>query len=147
MVVLLGFGGYAQEGEYVDLGLPSGTKWKTVNEKGYFEYEAAVAIFGKELPSMEQWEELQEKCKWVWVYGDDDIQSGYYVVGPNGKRIFLPAAGYRYGTEVDNYGRNGYYRSSSYNDTGSWNVYFDSGDVNVLSGGRDYGRSVRLVRD
>ena len=149
MVVLLGVCGYAQEGEYVDLGLPSGTKWKTVNEKENFVYDDAVAIFGKELPSKEQWEELKEKCKWVWVDGDGDgdIQSGYYVVGPNGKRIFLPAAGNRYGTDVIYVGPYGHYWSSSYDYEGrAWNVLFGSGNVGMYNVSRYYGRSVRLVR-
>lgn len=147
MVVLLGVGGYAQEGEYVDLGLPSGTKWKTVNEKGYFKYDDAVALFGKELPSKEQWEELKEKCKWVWVDGDGDIQSGYYVVGPNGKRIFLPAAG-RDSKAFNFVGTDGYYWSSSLYDVYyAWYASFYSGGVYMADNFRDDGLSVRLVRD
>lgn len=150
MVVLLGVGGYAQEGEYVDLGLPSGTKWKTVNEKGYFEYDAAVALFGKELPSKEQWEELKEKCKWVWVYGDDNIQSGYYVVGPNGKRIFLPAAGYRDGSEVRGGESGSYWSSLDNGENYAWGLGFNSDGVGVhdyLRNSYGDGQSVRLVRD
>ncbi|MCR4812000.1 MAG: hypothetical protein K5867_05330 [Bacteroidales bacterium] len=140
---------YAQDGEYVDLGLPSGTKWKTLNENGYFKYDGAVAIFGKELPSKEQWEELKEKCKWVWVDGDGDIQSGYYVVGPNGKRIFLPAAGVRYGFGgVSDVGVGGYYWSSSYfSEDSACDMYFDSGNVYMSDSYRGDGHSVRLVRD
>lgn len=149
LFLLFGCSVFAQDGEYIDLGLPSGTKWKTVNESGYFEYDAAVAIFGKELPSKEQWVELKEKCNWEWVDGDGDIQSGYYVVGPNGKRIFLPAWGYRYRTVVDDDGTSGLYWSSSYyNEYVAWYMSFESGYVGV----DDYfhrgsGLSVRLVRD
>ena len=148
LIMLLGVGGYAQEGEYVDLGLPSGTKWKTVNEKGYFKYDAAVALFGKELPSKEQWEEFKEKCNWVWVDGDGDIQSGYYVVGPNGKRIFLPAAGFRYSMEVKGVGTYGYYWSGTYgNERYAHCMYFHGGNIYVEYSGRYDGYSVRLVRD
>ena len=148
MVVLLGVGGYAQEGEYVDLGLPSGTKWKTVNEKGYFKYDDAVALFGKELPSKEQWEELKEKCKWVWVDGDGDIQSGYYVLGPNGKRIFLPAAGYHWGKEVRSVGTVGdYWSSTNYYEDSAYYMYFYDDDIRVHYNYRYSGQSVRLVRD
>ena len=149
MVVLFGGSGFAQDGEYVDLGLPSGTKWKTVNEKGYFKYDAAVAIFGKELPSKEQCEELKKKCKWVWVDGDDDIQSGYYVIGPNGKRIFLPAAGYRTCSgSVLSVGSIGYYWSSTPDGSDyAWLLDFKSGSVYVDYFNRCIGQSVRLVQD
>lgn len=144
MVVLLGVGGYAQEGEYVDLGLPSGTKWKTVNQEGYYSHYAAGAIFYKDLPSKEQWEELKEKCKWVWVDGGD----GYYVEGPNGKSIFLPAAGCNTGVGVEFYGTYGsYWSSSDYGDDLPWLVNFSSSVVGLRRGANLYALSVRLVRD
>ena len=153
LVVLLGVSGFAQDGEYVDLGLPSGTKWKTVNEKRQFKSDAADAIFGKELPSKEQWEELKEKCKWVWVYGDDDddIQSGYYVIGPNGKRIFLPAAGYRHCSfgGVNFEGSSGHYWCSHLDGSDyDWFLYFDSDSVS-MDGDLCccHSHSVRLVQD
>ena len=63
--------------------------------------------------------------------------------------VFLPAAGNRYGTDVDYVGSSGYYWSSSARDDdgadclsfGSSGVYTGSYDY-----GRYYGRSVRLVR-
>ncbi|MCQ2271186.1 MAG: hypothetical protein MJZ72_00120 [Bacteroidales bacterium] len=39
--------------EYVDLGLPSGTKWKDKNESGFYDYDAAVRSFGSKLPTKE----------------------------------------------------------------------------------------------
>ena len=148
LFVLLGVGGFAQNGEYVDLGLPSGTKWKTVNEKGHYVYDHAVARFGKELPRIEQWEELKEKCKWLWVDGHGDIQSGYNVVGPNGKSIFLPAAGSCIGSDLDEVGRFGYYWSRTYrNEDYAYQAGFSSGDVSVFAGRRFWACSVRLVKD
>ena len=134
--------------EYVDLGLPSGTKWKTVNEKGYFDYDEAVTIFGEELPSTEQWEELMEKCKWVWVGGYVDIEFGYYVVGPNGKRIFLPAAGGSGSEGVGDVGTRGLYWSTPLSGSDyAWGLFFDSGDVDLLGfNPRGGGMSVRLVK-
>lgn len=70
--------------EFVDLGLPSGTKWKDKNESDVFYYGAALAEFGNSLPTYAQFEELKDNCKWVWV------DNGYKVLGPNGNSIFLP---------------------------------------------------------
>ena len=62
--------------------------------------------------------------------------------------VFLPAAGYRYGTSVYNVGSYGYYWSSSYyNSSDAYYVYFYSGDLDPQrSSYRYYGRSVHLVR-
>ena len=151
LVVLLGVGGYAQEGEYVDLGLPSGTKWKTVNEQGYFKYDDAVEKYGKGLPSKEQWEELKKKCEWEWVTGESLNETGCYVIGPNGKRIFLPATGYRYGKSARKYNTYGGYWSSTYSG-GNYAcnmMFFSDKDLRVVRGGNDrnFGLSVRLVQD
>ena len=62
--------------------------------------------------------------------------------------IFLPAAGYRYGTGVYGVGTVGHYWSSTYYDEGyAYGMYFDGDDIGVYYGSRDGGRSVRLVRD
>ena len=83
---------------YVDLGLPSGTLWKSDNENrpeksiGHFTFDEAYAAFGEQLPTEEQWEELIYKGLWEWN------GSGYVVTGVNGNYIQLPAAGIRNGT-------------------------------------------------
>jgi hypothetical protein len=64
--------------------------------------------------------------------------------------VFLPAAGYRWGTSVDNVGSYGYYWSSSYLNSdrvnlffyGSSGLFYDVGDGAYRNGGS----SVRLVR-
>ena len=76
------------EAEWVDLGLPSGTKWKSVNEEGFYTFDEAMEKFGRNLPSDTLWYEL-ECCRWDWT-GDD-----YTVVGPNGNSISLSADGIR----------------------------------------------------
>ena len=85
-----------QAQNYVDLGLPSGTKWKATNEKNaadaeydFFTYDEAVSQFGDRLPTKDQCEELSAECQWSWT------GNGYKVTGPNGNFITLPAAGYR----------------------------------------------------
>lgn len=129
---------------FVDLGLPSGTLWKDKNEGGgFYTYEQAINKFGDELPTIEQFEELKNKCHWIWT------GNGYKVTGPNGNSISLPAAGYRYRYgNVLNEGFGGNYWSSTPSGSGSaCYLYFDSGSVYMGNAGRCHGRSVRLVQD
>lgn len=137
--------------EYVDLGLRSGTKWKTTNETNQYDFydlytfDEAIEKFGSNLPTKEQLEELRAYCQWSW----DDNKKGYKVVGPNGNSIFLPAAGFRScNGGVDYVGSYGDYWSST--PSGSeyaWDLYFYSGEVIMNNDLRCGGRSVRLVQD
>ena len=70
---------------FVDLGLPSGTLWKNRNEEGIFTYDEAFKLFGNELPTEDQWQELLSKCDWEWTGG------GFTVTGPNGLSISIPS--------------------------------------------------------
>lgn len=133
--------------EYVDLGLPSGTKWKSVNEmggyEGFYTYEEALAEFRDQLPTKEQLKELKDACTWSWT------GSGYKVTGPNGQSITLPAAGNRYcNGEVSSVGAGGRYWSSTPNDSEyAWCLYFTSSELSVYGSNRCIGRSVRLVQN
>lgn len=128
---------------YIDLGLPSGTLWAETNEKGFYTFDEAQEKYGAKVPSVEQWKELL-KCFKRW----DDERKGLEILGENGNKLFLPAAGYRFGTDVNDVGSYGYYWSSTPNDENdAYNVYFDSDDLNPQGyGNRDDGLSVRLVR-
>ena len=145
-----GNGGITPAG-YVDLGLPSGTKWKATNETksndtcDFFTYDEAMEKFGTALPTRVQLEELENNCQWTW----DDTIKAYKVVGPNSKSIFLPAAGYRYCNGfVYHVGFYGYYWSSTPIDSGYvWYLYFNAGEVNQYYYSRCYGLSVRLVHN
>lgn len=131
-----------QNKTFTDLGLPSRTLWKNDNEQGYYTYDEAFSKFGNRLPSKEQWLELKNKCNWKWT------GSGYKVTGPNGNSIFLPAAGYSDGTEVDFVGTGGGYWSSTYFDEyDAWYVRFHGNDLAVDSYYRSIGLSVRLVKE
>lgn len=89
---------------YVDLGLPSGTLWKTTNENGYYSKDELAELFGYNLPSTYQWRELINNCTWSWS------GNGYRVSGPNGNHIFLPCAGYRNNNgEIRGVSERGYY--------------------------------------
>lgn len=141
-------GGSSTKGDYVDLGLPSGTKWKTANEmnpndeNGFYDSDLAMSLFEKNMPSKEQWMELVNECTWTWT------GMGYRVTGVNNKSIVLPAAGYReLNGSVFNMGLCGYYWSSTPDGSeNAWYLYFYSGKVGMDDGSRCSGRSVRLVR-
>ena len=62
--------------------------------------------------------------------------------------VFLPAAGYRYGSYVNYVQDGGYYWfATDYYDDYAYYLYFRSVGADVVSNGRDRGRSVRLVKD
>lgn len=128
---------------FIDLGLPSGTKWANSNETGFYTYEEAVSQFGERLPTKEQWQELKGECQWTWT------GNGYKVVGPNGNSIVLPAVGYRSccGSvgHVGSYGS--YWSSTPYGSGDAWILLFNSGDAGMNGRNRCYGSSVRLVQD
>lgn len=62
---------------------------------------------GWRMPTKDEINELCNKCSWEWT--EVNGVCGQKVTGPNGNSIFLPAAGFRYGTEVGNRGSRGYY--------------------------------------
>ena len=128
---------------FVDLGLPSGTLWKDKNESGFYNFDDAVRIFGENLPTKEQMEELKNSCQWIWT------GSGYKVVGPNGNSIDLPAAGFRSCTGSTGYvGSDGrYWSSSSFGTTHAWFLNFYSDEVRMYNRDKCGERSVRLVKN
>ena len=50
------------------------------------------------MPTRDEIKELNDNCTWQWTTLNG--VNGYRVTGPNGNSIFLPAAGYCYGTEL-----------------------------------------------
>lgn len=100
------------------------------------------------MPTLDEQKELLNNCTWAWT--TQSGVNGYKVTGPNGNSIFLPAAGYRYGTGA--YGRGGYsyYWSSSLNSDYCDNAYylcFNSGYHGWLYFSRDVGISVHPVSE
>ncbi len=124
----------------------------TVDNKTVLEMsdDAAHVNWGGDwrMPTTEEWNELNDKCTWTWT--TQGGKNGYRVTGPNGKRLFLPAAGYRLGTSLYFAGSNGLYWSSSLGSDGPNDAYgmdFYSDFVNpqyYLN--RCIGFSVRPVR-
>lgn len=128
-----------------DLGLPSGILWKNKNEEGgCYSYEQAMRKFGNSLPTKEQFEELISWCRWTWN------GSGYYVVGPNGNAIFLPANGFCHcgDNDADLVGEFGEYYSQTPKDSdGAYVLLFTNKDYHLIEWIRCEGRSVRLVQN
>lgn len=74
---------------------------------GNVNYDAATKNWGNgwAMPTTAQLQELINECQWEFTV------NGYKVTGKNGKSIFLPAAGYRYGSTLIGNGVSGYYAS------------------------------------
>ncbi len=117
---------------------------------GNSQYDAARANWGStwRLPTSEEIDELINKCMWTWT--SQGGHNGYKVTGPNGNSIFLPAAGWRYGTSLDSAGGlGGYWGATPYED-GTDNAYdllFNSGGPDRDWDYRNIGQSVRPVSE
>ena len=113
------------------------------------QYDAATANWGGNwrMPTCAELNELDTQCIWEWINTNDF--KGYKVTGPNGNSIFLPAAGYRYGSSLDNAGSSCGYRSSTpqeSNGRGAYYLTFDSSYHCVSLGSyRHGGSSVRPI--
>ena len=102
------------------------------------------------MPTIDEFTELRNNCTWTWITLNG--VNGYIVTsnksGYTDRSIFLPAAGYRYGTSLYGVGSYDFYWSSSLG-TGrphdAWYVYFSSGNLNTISINRYNGQSVRPV--
>ncbi len=110
--------------------------------------DVATANFGWDvrMPTDDEWQELLDNCRSEWTQ-----QNGLYgrrFTGPNGSSLFLPAAGFRYGSELYHAGSYGYYWSASLNESDpdyAWGMRFYSDYQGVSIDGRGLGRSVRAV--
>lgn len=134
--------------EWIDLGLPSGNLWKNVNENGYFTYNDAVEKFKDNLPTIVDFAELIQYCKWEW----SPKSKGMIVTGPNKNQIIFLALGYQ---DIDyttpfNTESEGCYWSASPTASYCGNAYF----LNICSGivqsclnyTRDFKFSVHCVK-
>ncbi len=128
------------------------SKYGSVDNKTTLERsdDAATVNWGSDwcMPTQQQFQELNDNCTWTWATRNG--KNGYEVIGKNGNSIFLPAAGYRNGTDHYSAGSYGNYWSSSLSTgtpCGGRNLGFYSGSVELdYWNYRQYGRSVRPVR-
>ena len=114
------------------------------------QYDVARAQWGGSwrMPTKAEFQELKDRCTWSWTAYEG--VPGYKVTGPNGNSIFLPAAGYRYGTEINLSRSGGFYWSGTLGEGYSYGAYylrFGSSYNYVNNNGREYGRTVRPVCD
>ena len=108
--------------------------------------DAATVILGKgaRMPTASEWQELLDNCRSEWTQ-----QNGVYgrrFTGPNGKSLFLPAAGVRIYSGA--LGSAGDYWSASLGEDGpyhAWHVNFHYNYHCVNGYERYYGLSVRAV--
>lgn len=100
------------------------------------------------MPTRKECEELKDKCTWTWTRQGGLY--GYKVTGPNGRSIFLPAAGWRLGTSLNGADEYGYYWSSTPSEENAYGAYrldFGSGSRGVDWSYRYFGGSVRPVSE
>ena len=143
--------------EYIDLGLPSGTKWATCNigarlSSDYGEHFASSFVDiatqkwgnGWSTPTYNDFYELMNKCSWRWT--NQNGKNGYIVKESNGNSIFLPAAGYRTGSNRvhSHAGSYGHYWSSSHYTTNRCNTVYD---LVFSSEGRDVNFSYHVTQE
>jgi hypothetical protein len=110
--------------------------------------DAATVNWGSDwcMPSHAQFVELLDECTWRWRYSG---QRGFEVVGPNGNILFLPAAGSRSGTSLQEADDWGYYWSRSLKSgypSYAYDLYFYSASWSWSYDYRATGQSVRPVR-
>lgn len=100
---------------YIDLGLPSGTRWAAQNYDGGRKFTHEKADEEGILPSYSQWEELRKECTWTW----NSDANGFIIIGRNGNAIFLEATnGVATNDWTPQFNREGvgYYWSSTWED-------------------------------
>ena len=107
------------------------------------------------MPSLEQIQELCESCFWQWTQRNG--VNGQLVTGPNGKTLFLPAAGGRGSDGLYNTDKCGYYWSrtlyssdrlilESAGPSHAYIQFFHSWEYEAWYDSRSVGYPVRAVR-
>lgn len=102
------------------------------------------------MPTRAEWQELINNCTWTWTTqnGINGSKVTSNKAGYTDKFIFLPAAGYRKGSDLYEVGSYGGYWSSSLNESSAayaWILYFGSDQRYIFRYYRYWGRSVRPV--
>ncbi len=113
--------------------------------------DVATAVLGSgaRIPTKAEWQELLDNTTAEWTTVNNVF--GRKFTASNGNSLFLPAAGFRFGSSLYTAGTHGYYWSSSLRESlpyFAWQMCFNSDGQGVHddSGGRYCGQSVRAVR-
>lgn len=110
--------------------------------------DAATANWGSGwcMPTKTQWEELKNNTTVTWTM-QNGVKGMKFTAG-NGNSLFLPAAGYRFGSDLNSVGLGFCWSSSLYTDGPyvALQLYFNSDGFFIIDKFRYSGRSVRPVR-
>ncbi len=118
------------------------------------EDDAATANWGSawRMPTIDEIEELRDGCSWEWVndFNGSGVNGQLGTSKKNRATIFLPAASNRRGTILYNAGKDGYYwsssRNQSYSNEAQYLKFSDGHHTDqYYNGYRYYGQSVRAV--
>ena len=86
--------------------------WNVSSQEDYSgtEYDIAHVQWGGRwrTPRQEDMDELINRCQWTYIQ-PEGVAPGYLIIGPNGNRIYLPMAGFRYEFDYYELGKMGYY--------------------------------------
>jgi len=86
--------------------------WNVSSQEDYSgtEYDIARVQWGGRwrTPRQEDMDELINRCQWTYIQ-PEGVAPGYLIIGPNGNRIYLPMAGFRYEFDYYELGKMGYY--------------------------------------
>ena len=141
-------------GDFVDWGATMGTGWFTLSKDEWTYLLDTRTVNGGtgDGKSYTKGQSVNGKLG-VVIYPDNYTGAVYsgsdWATFESAGCVFLPTAGYRSGSSVNNLGTRGYYWSSSPNGTEeAYRVYFTSGDLDPADfDSRILGGSVRLVRE
>lgn len=120
------------------------------------EFDIARRTWGNpwRIPTKEEFEELFRKCEWRYFPGDDHTIPGYIVTGRNGKSIFFPFSGFRYGVNYHSVAEKGFYWTANrFNDTTqlfnhhAFAVVMNEHFLQIIAHGDVNGFSIRPVLD
>ena len=133
--------GHYDENEYQNIGSNiSGTQYDVAHVKWGGSWR---------MPTFSEILKLVYNCTWKWTTYNG--VNGQLVTGPNGNSIFLPAAGFRNGTELLHRGSIGDYWSATLDGHSSCNAFslyfYDGFDFWYIWNHRDLGHTVRPVTD
>ena len=129
---------------------PASYKASGISDDLTLEQDAAHSYMGGDwrMPTYDECQELIDNCDASWMddYNGTGVAGKVFTSKVNGKSVFLPAAGYCYGSSVNYVGSGGLYWETAWDSPSeAWNLFFDSGKQGVYCSSRCCGFTVRGV--